>query len=424
MIPNYEHQLLGRIIADKDAYYQNADMIHRGLFLKHPELYDAIMDLFRNDKVLSAARLISLFPEKQDVVIDITSDVDYTIPMAEILHELQEAHRNYIINNGMAKAGMQKDADNKINVLSEMLLDLEKNGTQNSFVKGYDLAKAEVESILEDVTPGYRTGFSFFDGLTGGLQKSDLVIIAAESSQGKTALSLNIAQNLIDSGKGVAFISLEMSKGQIMWRMMCSKLEIPRKNAKTNYERFLNIASEYHSRQFYVADISNSNYMNIVSMIRSARFRLNIQCVFVDYLQLIRDGKMKSREQEVGSIARGLKNLAKELDMPIVLLSQLSRPQGHDHRPTMGRLRDSGQIEEAADVVWFVYRPEVYDIQEYQGLQSEGLAEHIIAKGRNYGTTKAFSSFKSSVAKFIDRGNQAQPGADPLLEQHNKDEPF
>ena len=424
MIPNYEYQLLGRIISDKDAYYQNADLIHRGLFSKYPEMYDAIIDLLRNDKVVSASRLMSLFPDKKDVIVDITSDVDYTIQMPEILQELNESYRNGIINTGMTRAGMQNDSDSKIGVLSDMLLDLEKNGSQNSFVKGYDVAKTEVENILEDITPGYRTGFTFFDSLTGGLQKSDLVIIAAESSQGKTSLSLNIAQNLIDDGKGVAFISLEMSQGQIMWRMMCSKLEIPKKHAKTNFERFQAMAAEYHSRQFYVADISNSNYMNIVSLIRSARFRLNIHCAFVDYLQLIRDAKMKSREQEVGSIARGLKNLAKELDMPIVLLSQLSRPQGSDHRPTMNRLRDSGQIEEAADVVWFVYRPEVYDITEYDGQPTQGLAEHMIAKGRNYGTTKAYSTFQAKVAKFIDRGNQSQPGADPVAQYNNQDEPF
>ena len=424
MIPDYESQLIGRIIADKDAYYQNADMIHSGLFVKYPEIYDAIMDLLKNDKVVSASRLIALFPDKQDAVIDITSDVDYTIQMPEILQELQEKYRNSIINNGITRAGMQNDSDGKINILSDMLLDLEKNGTQNTFVKGYDIAKKEVMNAMEDIKPGYRTGFTFFDGLTGGLQKSDLIIIAAESSQGKTSLSLNIAQNLIDDGKGVAFISLEMSKGQIMWRMMCSKLEIPKKDVKLNYERFVDVASQYNSRQFYVADISNSNYMNIVSLIRSARFRLNIDCAFVDYLQLIRDSKMKSREQEVGSIARGLKNLAKELDMPIVLLSQLSRPQNHDHKPTMSRLRDSGQIEEAADIVWFVYRPEVYEIPEYDGMPTAGLAEHIIAKGRNYGTTKAFSGFQTNVAKFVNRWDHAQSAADYIPEQHNKSEPF
>lgn len=423
MIANYENQLLGRIIADRNNYYQYADLIHQGLFPKNPDVYDAIINLLNQDKVISVNRLVALFPEKADHIIDISADVDYTIEMPEILQELEEEYRNYVLNNGMAKAGMQKQSDEKVGVLSDVLLELEKSGTSNRFIKGYDIAKDALNMAMEDVSPGYRTGFSFFDNLTGGLQKSDLIIIAAESSQGKTSLSLNIAQNLVDAGKSVAFISLEMSRDQIMWRMMCARAGMPRKSVKTNFEHFQNVASEFNSRQFYVADITNSNYINIVSMIRSARFRLNVNCVFIDYLQLMRDVRLKNREQEVGSIARGMKNLAKELDMPIVLLSQLSRAQGHDHRPSMNRLRDSGQIEEAADVIWFVYRPEVYDIPEYEGLPTKGLAEHIIAKGRNYGTTKSFTDFQTEIAKFVDRGHSAQPATHSLFQEDN-DKPF
>ena len=162
--------------------------------------------------------------------------------------------------------------------------------------------------------------------------------------------------------------------------------------------------------QLHVADIANVSINNVIANIRSAKFRLGIDCVFIDYLQLIRDSKSQNREQEIGTVARGLKNLAKELNIPIVLLSQLSRPkQPGNHMPGLSRLRDSGQIEEAADMVWFVYRPESYGIEQFEDQHTKELAVNIIAKGRNYGTGTFYTRFLESITRFRDNWDTAEP---------------
>jgi replicative DNA helicase len=183
---------------------------------------------------------------------------------------------------------------------------------------------------------------------------------------------------------------------------------VPFKKLKENIALIQQAGSEYKNQPLYIADISNNSIDHISGLIRNAYIRYGIKIAVIDYLQLLGDRTQRSREQEVGKVTRALKNLAKELKITVIALSQLSRPKiAGQHYPTMSRLRDSGQIEEAADVIIFIYRPEVYGIEEYEGDDSSGVAEIVMAKGRNYGTGRFKSRFEETTTRFIDGFTQS-----------------
>jgi replicative DNA helicase len=264
---------------------------------------------------------------------------------------------------------------------------------------GYEILKDVIEEYRGNKKAGLKTGFTYYDNFSGGLQKSDLVIVAGETSQGKTSFALNIADYIADHKTPVAIISLEMSNGQLLSRLVCSRINLPIKKIRENILSFEGAASDYINLPIYVADIKNNGVNSICGMIRAMVMKHNVEVAVIDYLQLVSDKSKGSREQEIGSIARIFKNLAKELNITVIALSQLARDKNRPY-PTLARLRDSGQIEEAADVVIFVYRPEAYGLTDYNGLQAEGLAEVIVAKGRNIGTCKFFLNFRDETTKF------------------------
>lgn len=408
--PDYELQLLARIMNNRELYFENADMIHKDLFQKYEDVFEKMMKVIAENKEPSLHRMIKALPEKQDLLLDLFADIDYSVSVDEMLEILNEGYLMRTINNGLIEAGMKNNAKDKTDVIAKILQKLESNSTESKYIDLYNIALLEVDNLDKNINPGVLTGFKFIDALSGGFQPSDLIIIAAETSQGKTSLSLSLAYNMMEKGKSVAFISMEMSKEQIARRMMTFDTLVSWRDAKRHKEMFRAAADRYKDKQYHVADISNVSISNVIANIRSAKYRLKIDCVFIDYLQLLRDGKSQNREQEVGTIARSLKNLAKELNIPIILLSQLSRPkQGGNHVPGLSRLRDSGQIEEAADMVWFVYRPEFYGIEKYEDQETKELAVNFIAKGRNYGTGTFYTRFIDKITRFIDNWDTEKP---------------
>jgi replicative DNA helicase len=417
---NYEIQMLARILADRSVFYTFANLLHPGLFIKHGEIYNAMIAMLNADRIPSPDNLIAQLPAHSDAILDMYADLDYTIPVELIIQELHEKYRNYTISNGLTRAGMQATSDEKINILTETLLQLEKNQTRQVIFHAYDVALELVQKLKTGYNPGLLTDFAAFDKHTGGLQPSDLIIIAARASQGKTSLALTITNNIINRGKKVLFISMELSKPQLVLRVLSSDLHTPAKLAMYHADKFEHAAQFLQSKGFYLADVNNVDYRNIMGLIRSSRIKYNIDVAFVDYLQLMKNNDTKGREQEIGSIARAMKNIAKELDIPIVLLSQLKRPENNQYEPKLSDLRDSGQIEEAADIVWSIYRPEYYNIQEYsyynngheRTVQTAGRAFHNIMKGRNYGTTAFETGFETHLARFCDTRHSDEPAAD------------
>jgi len=397
----YELQLIARLLSDGNTYFENSDTITEAIFTYYPDVFAAYKKAFVEGRQLTMQRVVAELPQHSAAIIKAIKEIDYGIYIQELVAELSETSRQTTIDNALALASSKTTSEEKMQVIASLLTGVAQMD-RITFYTGFDVAIEILKNIEAKKHIGILTGFEPFDRLTGGLQKSDLVIIAAETSQGKTALAMNIAQNVVDNGCGVFFMSFEMSKEQVVMRMICSKVEIAKNDLLRNMALYQESAGTLHRLPFFISDIGRNSIEKVASAIRTAKLRYNIELACIDYLQLLEDKSRQSREQEIGQIARMLKNLAKELDICIIALSQLKRPTvGNNHRPTMARLRDSGQIEEAADVIWFIYRPEVYGIDTYEGENTEGLAEMIIAKGRNYGTGKWKTQFIGAYTKFI-----------------------
>jgi len=292
---------------------------------------------------------------------------------------------------------------------------------QNRNQKGYAVLKdvlveafTEIEKLynLKQHITGIPTGFADLDYKTAGLHNSDLVLIAARPSMGKSAFALNIATNAaINAGVPVAMFNLEMSKKQLVNRMLCSEAMVDSNKIRTgkieeeDWVKLATALGPLSEAPIYIDDTPGISVMEIRAKSRKLKLEKNIGLVVVDYLQLIQGSSKKSntREQEISEISRSLKILAKELDIPVIALSQLSRAaeQRADHRPMLSDLRESGAIEQDADIVMFLYRDDYYNPES----EKKNIAELIISKHRSGSTGTIELLWLGNYTKFanIDR---------------------
>ncbi|MCK4379239.1 MAG: replicative DNA helicase, partial [Deltaproteobacteria bacterium] len=285
-----------------------------------------------------------------------------------------------------------------------------------------------IERLYEspDLIAGVPSGFADLDKMTTGFQNSDLIIIAGRPSMGKTAFALNIAQHAAISGeRPVAVFSLEMSKEQLVIRMLCSEAEVDAHKlrsgflAQTDWPKLTRGAGILSEAPIFIDDTPAMTVLEMRAKARRLKAEQNLGLIIVDYLQLMRGHKnMDSREREISEISRSLKALAKELNIPVLALSQLNRgvESRQDKRPQLSDLRESGALEQDADVILFVYRDEVYD---KDNTDNKGMAEIIIGKQRNgpVGIVRLrflhqFTSFKNLDQRFDDLMASEIDGAD------------
>ncbi len=275
------------------------------------------------------------------------------------------------------------------------------------------MKQLEAKMKLDGKISGIPSGFVDIDKFSGGWQPGDLVIVGGASSMGKTSLALNFARNAVMMNKTPAVIfSYEMSVVQLTNRLLSSESGVNSKwimNGKINDEEFSNIHSCLNSLSdipLYIDDCTESNLRYLRNKIKQYVMTKKVKLVLIDYLQLISHNiKGRTREQEVSEIARSLKNMAKEYNITVIALSQLSRGlmQRQDKRPVLSDLRESGEIEQASDIVMFVYRPEYYGItQDNMGAPTNGLAEVIFSKGRNIGIGTIPLRFQKELTRFTD----------------------
>ena len=270
---------------------------------------------------------------------------------------------------------------------------------------------SRVESLFESQggLTGIATGFKDLDELTSGLQKSDLVLVAARPSMGKTAFTLNIAAYAALHESSVAFFSLEMSKEQLVQRMLCSEGGIDSQRLRTGkledeeWERLIHTADKLSKAKIYIDDTPGITVMELRSKARRLKAEHGLDLVIIDYLQLMQGRVSRggdNRQQEISEISRSLKALARELNVPVVALSQLSRgvESRQVKKPMLSDLRESGSLEQDADIVMFLYREDYYD----QDTENKNITEVIIAKHRNgaIGTVSLF--FQKEFTKFRD----------------------
>jgi replicative DNA helicase len=303
----------------------------------------------------------------------------------------------------------QEDASNILDKAEQVLFNVSQDVQKGKF--------QEIAPILHKVLDtwgnrksgsltGVPSGFYDLDNLLSGFQKSDLIILAGRPSMGKTALALNFARNCsVDGDVKVGFFSLEMSSQQLVERLITSESKIDShlvrtgKLPKHEWKKLSESANVLSESSIYIDDSADLNIMELRAKARQLKAEKDISILFVDYIQLLNAPNHESRQQEISYISRSLKALAKELNIPVVALSQLSRAveSRTDHRPIMSDLRESGAIEQDADIVLFVYRKHVYSKNE----EDEGLGEIIVSKHRNGPTGLVKVSFFDKYARFM-----------------------
>ena len=266
-----------------------------------------------------------------------------------------------------------------IDLVQQKLYQITADNSNKEFRDSPEMTHATLEHILEMKkrgnagVVGLNTGFAELNRLTTGFGDGDLIIVAARPAMGKTALTLNLAQQVLDDNKGVAIFSLEMPAEQLMLRMLSAKTSIPLQKMKVGdmsddeWSRLNSAADTMSGKKLFVDDNGNVTIHNVRSKLRKLKTQHpEIALCVIDYLQLMTGTGNKDRHQEVSDISRGLKLLARELEMPIIALSQLNRgvENRNDKRPMMSDIRESGAIEQDADLIMFVYRDDVYRIRE------------------------------------------------------------
>lgn len=307
------------------------------------------------------------------------------------------------------------DIDDVINSLYENI----KNVYSNAASGVIHISEA-VERMRENIKknmlnknklPGSYTGFTAFDKRSGGLQPTDLVIVAGESSMGKTSFALSVANNIASYGDEIAIYSLEMSSVQLAARISSMNTGIPSNEilysrlTNEQMERIETNINRICNTGIYIDERSTSNMDTIISSIRNMVSKYNIKGAVIDYLQIVNiNGEGSNEETKLGVASRRLKNLAKDLNIWIMALSQLNRNDANPY-PTLGRLRGSGQIGEAADIVAFVYRPEYYNSSkqypdEFSEVSTKNTALIDVAKGRNIGTFRFITKFDKTITNF------------------------
>ena len=292
----------------------------------------------------------------------------------------------------------EEDADNLLDEAERAIFQIADNRMRAGFIRVGELVDAGYQLIEQlqqhkGLVTGVPSGFVDLDEMTSGFQKSDLVIVAARPAMGKTSFVLNMALHAgIEAGKTVGIFSLEMSKEQLFMRMLTSEARVDQHRfrggflGEQDYARLVDAFARLHDAKVYIDDTPSVGILEMRAKTRRLKLEHGLDMIIVDYLQLMQGrGRFDNRQQELAQISRSLKILAKELGIPIIALSQLSRaPETRgDHRPQLSDLRESGALEQDADVVIFIYREDMYGDKSAPPSEAQGTAELIIAKQRN-----------------------------------------
>lgn len=427
-----EEAVLGALMLEQDALTTVIDILSPQIFYKeaHREIFEAIQILFRkNDPV----DLITVTNElKSTGKLDLVGGPYYLTQLTSRIASAAniEFHARIIVQKFLQRelirisSDIIKDAYEDTTDVFDLLDKAENNlfaVSETNFRRGYEdmstLVHEAIKQVEEarknkDEISGIPSGFTELDRVTAGWQKSDLIILAARPGMGKTAFVLSMARNMVvDFQKPVAVFSLEMAALQLVMRLVASETELAADKLKKGnlqeheWTQLNTKITKLVDAKLFIDDTPALSVFELRAKCRRLKAQHDIQLIIIDYLQLMTAGGDKgNREQEISTISRSLKALAKELDVPVICLSQLNRSvetRGGDKRPLLSDLRESGAIEQDADMVMFIYRPEYYKIDEYEdGEPTQGKADIIIAKHRNGALEDIRLRFINQFAKF------------------------
>ena len=426
-----EQSVLGAMILDKEAINTAIEIIRPSDFYKEAngEIFEAILELFNKNEPVD---LITLSEElKNRGTLDNTGGITYLAELSsavattanakyycEIVEEKSILRR--LIKSCDEVIAQSYDGGDEVNAIIEgaekSIFDITQGRDREGFsplneVLLDSFAQIEERAANQDALTGLTTGFIDLDHKLSGFQKSDLVLLAARPSMGKTALGINMAVNAaLKADAKVAVFSLEMSKEQLVQRMMSSVAHVNLQNiisgrlGEDEWVQVINSIGPLSQAEIFIDDTAGISLTEMRAKSRRLKMEKGIDLIVIDYLQLMElGGRQESRQQEISAISRGLKALAKEMDCPIIALSQLSRaPELRtDHRPILSDLRESGAIEQDADVVMFLYRDEYY----HEDSEQMNIGEVIIAKHRNGPTGSVELVWKGEFTKFLNKEN-------------------
>lgn len=410
-----EQSVIGSMIIDKSAIVQVAERLEENDFYRdgHKIIFRAIFEMFKNDTAVDLLTLLEYLKSNDllekaggvTYITEVSSSVPTTANLSSYIKIVEE--KSTLRKLIKASTSIIEDSYNKQGEVASVLDKAEK--------KIFDIAEKRTSSDFEPLNvvlergfleierlfnnrgeiTGVGSGIKDLDAKTSGFQKGDMVLIAARPSMGKTTFALNIAENAaLREGKSVVIFSLEMSKEQLAYKLLCSEANVDMLKLRTgtledqDWENIARATGPLSKAKIYIDDTAGVSVMEMRSKCRKLKMEYGIDLILIDYLQLMSGSSSENRQQEVSEISRSIKALAKEMQCPVIALSQLSRApeQRADHRPMLSDLRESGSIEQDADVVMFLYRDEYYNKES----EDRGVAECIIAKQRNgpVGTVK------------------------------------
>ncbi len=419
-----EKSVLGSILLDKDALIEVSGWLLPEHFYddRHSAIYQNILELFEGGLPIDLVTVSDKLKKKKILsklggrayLTELASFVPTAAHAAEYANIVKEtATRRGLISSSSEITKLAFDETvalpEVVDRSETLLFNVAQAGIKSNFIHIKDLLKDAYERAAHakesDDYSGISTGFKELDILLGGFQKSDLVVLAARPSVGKTSLALDMMRHAaLMEKKNVAFFSLEMSNMQIMDRLLGMQSGIPFWEIRTNKlteEKVIKLANtmgELADANIYVDDMAGQHINQIRTKARRLALEQGVDIIFVDYLQLMHGNSRESRTLEVGEVSQGLKNLAKELSVPVVALSQLSRAieQRQSRRPQLSDLRESGSIEQDADVVIFLDREETWN----PDTEKKGSAEVFVAKHRNGPTGILELAFVKEIASF------------------------
>ncbi|MBX7092262.1 MAG: replicative DNA helicase [Cyclobacteriaceae bacterium] len=428
-----EEAVLGALMLEKSALNAVVEFLKPEHFYSeaHREIYTAIITLFKSSEPVDMRTVVNQL--RKDGKIELIGGAYY---IAELTSKVSSAanieyHARVIIEMAIKRdlihiaSQVHQDAYEDTTDVFELLDKTEQSIfaiSDSNLRKNYDNMKnlmyraiQELQKLKEhkDGLTGVPTGFSALDRMTSGWQNSDLVIIAARPGMGKTAFVVSAMRNAaVDFKRPVAIFSLEMASVQLVNRMISAEAELEgekiRKGQLADFEwqQLVHKTNRLSAAPIFIDDTPALSILELRAKCRRLKSEHNVELIIVDYLQLMRGDSAGNREQEIASISRALKGIAKELSVPVLALSQLSRgveTRGGDKRPQLSDLRESGSIEQDADIVMFLYRPEYYKITvDEEGLPTQGMGEVIIAKHRNGSTGTVKLKFIGKYTKFAD----------------------
>lgn len=420
-----EQSVIGSMIIDKNAIVKAIEKLSEDDFYRdgHKVIFKAIFDMFKDDMAVDLLTVLEYLKSTDQLdraggvtyITEVSSSVPTTANLSSYIKIVEEKSllrklikaSTAIIEDSYNKQG---EVSNVLDLAEKKIFDIAEKKNSNDFEPLSSVLERgflEIERLFNnrgDIT-GVGSGFVDLDSKTSGFQKGDMVLIAARPSMGKTTFALNIAEHVaLREGKSVVIFSLEMSKEQLAYKLLCSEANVDLLKLRTgalddkDWENIARATGPLSKAKIYIDDTAGVSVMEMRSKCRRLKMEYGIDLILIDYLQLMSGSSSENRQQEVSEISRSIKALAKEMECPVIALSQLSRApeQRADHRPMLSDLRESGSIEQDADLVMFLYRDEYYNKET----EEKNVAECIVAKQRNgpVGTVKL--AFIGSLSKF------------------------